>query len=393
MAITTEYKKIRIRRGLSKDISLTKLVAGEFALLTDTKKLYACITPGEVREFGTREDLEQYIDGKADGIEGRLGYVATAAINGADAAADNANAAASNADGLAGRLEAVYELIKDAEVGAVAAGLEEHASDATAHVTTIATTEKAGLMAPEMVDKLGGMEPDNYAHPDSGVTAGTYTTVTVDGQGHVADGANPIMAVAQGGTGAATAADARGNLHAAGSDDLAAHVDDASIHLTLESVMLMAHPVGSIYMSADDADPSSLFGGKWSAWGAGRVPVGINESDADFGTAGKTGGEKAHKLAASELPAHAHGVGSLSVASGGAHQHAINLNKTSWGTSGAANNVIVDSTDYTALSNGATSSAGSHGHSVGGTTGTAGSGAAHNNLQPYITCYMWKRTE
>lgn len=40
-----------------------------------------------------------------------------------------------------------------------------------------------------------------YTHPTSGVTAGTYRSVTVNAQGHVTDGSNPTITVAQGGTG------------------------------------------------------------------------------------------------------------------------------------------------------------------------------------------------
>lgn len=40
-----------------------------------------------------------------------------------------------------------------------------------------------------------------YSHPNSGVTAGTYRNVTVNEQGHVTDGSNPTITVAQGGTG------------------------------------------------------------------------------------------------------------------------------------------------------------------------------------------------
>lgn len=70
------------------------------------------------------------------------------------------------------------------------------------------------------VKSVNGKEPDGggnvnveeYKHPNSGVTAGTYRSVTVNAQGHVTDGSNPTLAIADGGTGATTAANARTNL-------------------------------------------------------------------------------------------------------------------------------------------------------------------------------------
>lgn len=67
---------------------------------------------------------------------------------------------------------------------------------------------------------VNGKEPDaggnvnvkEYTHPASGVTAGSYRKVTVDTLGHVTAGENPILAVAEGGTGADNATSALSNL-------------------------------------------------------------------------------------------------------------------------------------------------------------------------------------
>ena len=57
-----------------------------------------------------------------------------------------------------------------------------------------------------------------------------------------------------------------------------------------KQILKRIYPVGSIYMSVNNTNPSNLFGGTWAAWGAGRVPVGVNASDSDFSTVEKTGG-------------------------------------------------------------------------------------------------------
>lgn len=152
------------------------------------------------------------------------------------------------------------------------------------------------------------------------------------------------------------------------------------------------YPVGSIYMSVKNTNPSTYFGGTWVAWGTGRVPVGVNANDTNFATVEKTGGASTVTLTTAQMPSHTHAKGTLATASAGGHTHDLKNQKASWGTSGG-NRVLIDATSgYTAVSNKTTTSAGSHSHTVSGSTAAAGSGSAHNNLQPYITCYMWKRT-
>lgn len=122
------------------------------------------------------------------------------------------------------------------------------------------------------------------------------------------------------------------------------------------------YPVGSIYMSVNNTNPSTFFGGTWVSWGAGRVPVGVDTNDTDFATVEKTGGEKTHTLTVSEMPSHKHTVEAIGSGTTQQELTAFNVSTTSGIDSYAG-------TDFT------------------------GGGQAHNNLQPYITCYMWKRTE
>ena len=63
-------------------------------------------------------------------------------------------------------------------------------------------------------DAGGNVNVEKYTHPNSGVTAGTYRSVTVNAQGHVTGGSNPTLAIANGGTGATTASEACANIGA-----------------------------------------------------------------------------------------------------------------------------------------------------------------------------------
>lgn len=68
-----------------------------------------------------------------------------------------------------------------------------------------ATITTSGLMTAAMVTKLNGIAAgaNAYTHPNSGVTAGTYKSVTVDAQGHVTAGTNPTTLAGYGITDAA----------------------------------------------------------------------------------------------------------------------------------------------------------------------------------------------
>lgn len=126
-----------------------------------------------------------------------------------------------------------------------------------------------------------------------------------------------------------------------------------------KQLFLLMHRVGDIIFSTSDENPSTIYGGTWVAWGKGQVPVGVDTSDSDFNTVEKTGGEKEHTLTVDEMPSHKHDFG---------QQFAATSN-----LSGAYGYYMIAGTQTDVIKN-------------------TGGNQPHNNLQPYITCYMWKRT-
>lgn len=145
---------------------------------------------------------------------------------------------------------------------------------------------------------------------------------------------------------------------------------------------LANYPVGSIYMSVNSTSPSTLFGGTWEAMPAGRVL--LAQGTASWGTynAGATGGEATHQLTVGELPAHNHSASSNWT---GDHVHAIQTYNHSGASVGVSQ---FYSRDYARNHN--TNSAGGHYHTV--TVNNTGSNQGHNNMQPFIAVYIWKRT-
>lgn len=145
--------------------------------------------------------------------------------------------------------------------------------------------------------------------------------------------------------------------------------DNTSDATKLAATLLAVYPVGSIYTSIVSTDPGTLFGGTWSAFGSGKVLVGLDSTDADFDTPEETGGEKTHLLTSGEsgVPAHTHALGASMAGS----DHAVQA------ASGTSGHWAFDS-DYT--------------RTTSGNNTAADAASAHNNIQPYITVYFFKRT-
>ena len=197
--------------------------------------------------------------------------------------------------------------------------------------------------------------------------------------------------------------------------------------------ILQAFPVGTIIETENSTNPSSYIGGTWAQYGAGQVTVGIDPSDPDFDTVGKTGGHKElqqhnhsasgstgsagshnHSGTANSAGSHNH---SASSNSAGSHTHTnFNVNGTpvGWksgifqqgslggirtdptenvitGTSGSHTHTITVNSGGAHTHSLTINSNGEHTHTVSVTVNNAGSGNS-GNLQPYITVYRWIRT-
>ena len=167
-------------------------------------------------------------------------------------------------------------------------------------------------------------------------------------------------------------------------------------NLDKTSILNLVYPVGSIYMSANNVSPQTFLGGTWVSWGAGRVPVGVSSSDTDFNTAEKTGGEKTHRLSVDEMPWHDHSGTNSTVETETIHTRPTGgaLLPLGISTYTVKYDVNEQTQEYMVSPAGGQTLDVESGTIINSQYGVCpnGSGVAHNNLQPYITCYMWKRT-
>lgn len=150
--------------------------------------------------------------------------------------------------------------------------------------------------------------------------------------------------------------------------------------LSKESIVDLIYPVGSLYMSILNNDPTILFGGTWE-----KIKDKFILASGDNYEAGTIGGEENHLLTVDEMPGHTH-----DISEGGEHDHNQNFLEFRWPTNyngtklvGRPQSLEAQSTDEQA-----TTSEGSHSHIIS----SAGGGLSHNNMPPYLAVYIWKRT-
>ena len=117
-----------------------------------------------------------------------------------------------------------------------------------------------------------------------------------------------------------------------------------------------AFPINKIEIFFDNEDHSSFLGFQWEMVSQGKMPIGLNTSDTDFNSIGKTGGEKEVTLTVDQIPPHSHQARVSSIAGS-------DETITRGTTKGVWRSLI----------------------------SSAGGGQAHNNMPPYIVMAFWKR--
>lgn len=178
-----------------------------------------------------------------------------------------------------------------------------------------------------------------------------------------------------------------------------------------------AWPVGSIFMSVSSTNPKILLGVPsdspvtWVRWGQGKMPISLDSGNPRFDSVEEVGGLEKVQLSIAEMPSHNHphpntGEGRTNWQShdhahggytsvDGNHTHGYIAQNPAPQTAGGNNNY------HTGRIGAQTDAAGAHQHSVqtyGVDTNhyhdiaAQGGNGFHENMPPFITVYMWKRT-
>ena len=146
------------------------------------------------------------------------------------------------------------------------------------------------------------------------------------------------------------------------------------------AIFLASHPVGSLFETTVSTNPGTLYGGTWAAWGGGRVPVGVNTADSDFNTVEKTGGKKTERH---EFKVGYKGYFGSTVGSDDNMIQAYKYSTSSYGT------YAYEGSTQASVNAGIQASTNTRDVAQASSTGDT---SETSIVQPYITCYIWKRT-
>lgn len=168
-----------------------------------------------------------------------------------------------------------------------------------------------------------------------------------------------------------------------GADDSTKIATTEWVRDLVASLLLSAHPVGSIYTSVSNTNPAGFLGGTWVAFGAGRTLIGVDSLQTEFDTVEETGGDKEVSLVAANLPRHKHGMN---------HGHQSRSTSTDGGST-----LAFRRSDNTSVATGGGMVENFTGNTAATIIDTSDTELPAtvtpvNKLPPYVTVYFFKRT-
>ena len=161
---------------------------------------------------------------------------------------------------------------------------------------------------------------------------------------------------------------------------LTSNITITAADIGTNAIFLASHPVGSLFETTVSTNPGTLYGGTWAAWGGGRVPVGVNTADSDFNTVEKTGGKKTERH---EFKIGYKGYYGTAVGSDDNMIQAYKYSTSSYGT------YAYEGSTQASVNAGIQASTNTRDVAQASSTGDT---SETSIVQPYITCYIWKRT-
>ena len=151
---------------------------------------------------------------------------------------------------------------------------------------------------------------------------------------------------------------------------------DKNVSVNGKILIDLIYPIGSIYMSANNVSPQIFFGGTWE-----QIQDRFLLAAGSSYSAGSTGGEATHTLTMDEMPAHqGHMYDNFDSSGyvdrgGDTNSYYVNSSASGYATYENRPYKVVSGNEFVM-----------QGYTRGGSV-------AHNNMPPYLTVYMWKRTK
>ena len=203
------------------------------------------------------------------------------------------------------------------------------------------------------------------------VISNSVDTQTVDTNIKIGNGKSISVVTSDGAASFTLSANADGSIKAIAkvgeetTEQQIAYASDINKIMTqmLAQAKLDAHPIGSLYWSKYDTDPSELFGGTWE-----QIKDTFVLAAGDTYEAGTTGGEATHTLTINEMPSHTHTFtgSSATTSSNGSHTH--NIAQSVWiqqlNSYGSVNDQTSSGANGANIGTPVTTSSGSHTHTV-----------------------------